>query len=140
ARRDQKVFVAVEIDVEKNRRPRPVRGVDLGELRDLGEGAVAAIEKESVAAILRTIVDLASALRRTVADEVPVPHLMRAKEHIDNDKIIEAVAIDVGKVDAHGGEAGFTNASSGHGLKLSVAIVQPNAVGRMIIVANVKIG
>jgi len=61
---DENVLPAVEIDVHEHRRPRPPGRLHSGILRDLGERAVAAIEKERVALLLKLDVDLAWLLRK----------------------------------------------------------------------------
>src|SRR5207248_2199871 len=54
---DEDVFPAVEIDVEKEGRPGPLRGRETGQLRDFSVSAIAAIEKKGVHAELRPVVN-----------------------------------------------------------------------------------
>ena len=49
AGRDQQIFVTIQVNVEKNRAPRPIGSVQPGQLADLGIAPVAPVEKEGVA-------------------------------------------------------------------------------------------
>src|SRR5713101_6260554 len=48
ARGDEQILIAIEVNVQEQRTPGPIAGVQAAELRDLGVSAVAAIQTERV--------------------------------------------------------------------------------------------
>src|SRR5206468_12229797 len=56
-RADQQAFKTVQIDVDKNRRPRPFRSDQTGEVRDLRVRTVTSTLEKRVAHDLRPVVD-----------------------------------------------------------------------------------
>ena len=61
---NQDILIAIQINVEKHGRPRPLRGFDAAQVGDLCVGVVAAIDKRRIAINLRAIIDRADGARR----------------------------------------------------------------------------
>src|SRR4051812_43091108 len=61
-------------------------------------------------------------------------------KHIENEEIVEAIAIDVGEVDAHREEAGLAESQAIDGTKSAASLVEPDAVGTIKVVADVNVG
>ena len=66
--------------------------------------------------------------------------LMMTTQHVHDKEVVITIAIDIGKIDAHGINAGVTQSQAVNGPKLACAGVDPDAVGRVEIVTNVNIG
>src|ERR1041385_4165850 len=64
---------------------------------------------------------------------------VRAKKHIDDNEIVEAVAIDVRKINTHRREARFANALRGERFELPMTIVDPDPVRRITVIADIYI-
>src|SRR5207245_8682298 len=134
------VLEAIQIDVEKNGRPRPLRSFDAGIERHFRERAVTATELKRVAADLRPIVD--EAHRRpdgTRFANLYLPPLMVTAQHVHDKKIDHAFAIDVRAIDTHGKSGGVAQGQAVYGAELPLAIIDPDAVRREQIVAHVYV-
>src|SRR5687767_14075832 len=66
-------------------------------------------------------------------------HRMIAREHVADEEVVVAITIDVGEIDAHGKAAGVAQSQRSHRAKTAVAIVDPDAVRRAEIIANIKV-
>ena len=96
------VIEAVEVDVEKDAAPRPLGSSHAGEVRHLGVGAVAACDVKAVSPALRLVGEIAGgATRAGNRALLREASLVTAAEHLDDEKVIVSVAVDVGKVNAH---------------------------------------
>src|SRR2546422_8652780 len=64
---------------------------------------------------------------------------MIAAQHIQHEKIIEAIAVDVGKVNPHGIPAGLAQSQPSYGPKFSRTLIDPDPVRRIKIVADINV-
>ena len=138
---DQQILVAIQIDIEENRRPGPFRGSSATQTGDLGIGPVTAIQEQGVPRVLRAVFDFADGQIKAgqIADLV-VALLMVGTQHVQDEEVVKTVAIDVGKIDAHGKNTRVAQGQAGNGPKSALAGVDPDAVGRLEIVADINIG
>ncbi len=67
-------------------------------------------------------------------------HAAMAAEHIEHENVVVTVAIDVGKIDAHGKKSQLAKRQARQRAKSAFALVDPDAVGRVKIIADVEIG
>ena len=65
---------------------------------------------------------------------MPLPGGMVAIEHLRNEEIVVAIAVEVGKINRHRGEAHVAQGQAGKGAEPARAFVDPNAVGPVIII------
>ena len=138
---DDEIVVAVEVNIHKYRRPRPLRCREVGVETDLGVGAVAVVKVNGVIAVLRPIVVHAKMqLRRLAVAQLCVAQDMLAAKHVDDDEIIVAIPIEVGEIDPHREVATLADGQAINFLENPVALVDPDSVGRLEVVANVEIG
>ena len=137
---DQHVFPAVEVHVEEQRVPGPVRSVEAGVVRNFRVRAVTPIQVKRVPPDLRPVVNQSGRMWRRVG-EAHLPHaqLVEATEHVAHEEVIEPVVVDVGEGDAHGEHAGGTERQLADFLEAAGAIVDPDAVRRLKIVALVNV-
>src|SRR5690242_4244071 len=96
--------------------------------------------KKSVSVELRSIKDFAHERFGTgvgghLAETIHSP----AREHIRDKEIHMTVPIDISESDAHRAGARVANGRGAERLEFAPAVVDPNAVGGPVIVANVKI-
>ena len=139
ARRDQEVLVAVEIHVQEQGIPRPIRRLDPGVSRDLSERAVAAVLEQRVALPLRPVVDHADQFgERGVGGHLGLAARPPA-QHVHEHDVHVAVAVDVGEIDRHGRVAGVAERQAGRGAECPLAVVQPEHVRILEIIAYVEV-
>ena len=140
-RRDQQVLIAIEIHVEKHRRPRPVRRRDAREIRDLGEGSVAAISVERVAHELRAVLNNSRRrAHRILRRLLSFAQARIAAQHVHHDEVHEPVAIHIREIHAHGAGGHVAQGQARRETEAPPAVVQPHAVRRPEIVADIEIG
>src|SRR5262245_48105634 len=65
---------------------------------------------------------------------------MRTTQHIAYKKIVRAIAVDIGEVNAHCEVARGADGVRGDGAEAPFAVVDPDAVGSLKIVADINIG
>ena len=107
---------------------------------DLSVGPVASIEKECVAFVLGAVVDFANGQEEgRDSHYLSFALLMVAAEHVNDNEVVVAVAVNVAEIDAHRKAAGVTHREVGLGAEVAVAIVDPDAIGREQVVANVNV-
>ena len=133
------ILVPVQVHVEEQHVPRPIGGLDPGVAADLRERAVAAVSEQGVALPLRTVVDAADQLgqRRVSGDLALTPG--PEPQHVADQNVDVAIAIHVGKVDRHRRVAGVADREARHGAEGPRAVVQPEHVGILEVVAHVQI-
>ena len=140
-RGDQQVLIAIEIHVEEHRRPRPFRRSDAGEIRDLGEGSIAAISVERVAHELRAVLDDSGRrAHRILRGLLPFAQARIAAQHVRHEKVRAPIAIHIRKIHAHGTGRHVAQGQARRETEASFAIVQPHAIRRPEIVADVEVG
>src|SRR6266571_1575329 len=61
-------------------------------------------------------------------------------QHVQDEEVVITVAVDVGKIDAHGKNARVAQSEARKGLESAFAGIDPDAVGRLEIVADIDIG
>ena len=100
--RHQQVLESVQIHVEEEAPPRPLRAINTGQFRDLGPGAVPTPEEERVATGLRAVGDPARRLlERRVKRDLRQPTPRVRAQHVRDEEIDVAVPVHVRKVDGH---------------------------------------
>ena len=135
------VFVAIEIDIQKDRLPRPLARLEARKVGDLGEGAVAPAAEEGVAHHLRTVLDEADGDRRgRHRTHLHLPALVIARHHVHDEKIHLAVAIDIGEIHAHRAAGNAAEREAVDGAEAARAVIDPAAVGRPVVVADIQVG
>ena len=141
---DQQVGEPIEIHVEEGRRPGPVGGRDPRHGRHLREGAVGSLEEERVRVVLglRPRIGRIDGHRGRSVQQGQPTHRIRT-EHVEHREIPPPVLVEVGEVHAHREEAGVPQ-ESGRGLAEpdlpGLALVEPQPVGRLEVVADVEVG
>ena len=100
--RNQGIFKAIQVHVHEHDAPGPFTRLQSAELRNLGVSPITAIQEQRVALHLRAAVGLRHVLG-ILACHRALPHPARvvAAQHIEDEKVVGTVAIDVGKIDAH---------------------------------------
>ena len=96
------VLPTIEVDIKENTAPRPLRRGHAGKVGSLRKGAVSSTDVEAIAAALRLVREVAGshrisrngALLREAAAVI-------CAEHLDNKKVVVAIAVDVGEVHTH---------------------------------------
>ena len=139
--RNENVFVTVEINIQENRRPRPIGGRHSSIVGEFNESAVASVVEKGIAHDLRAVFDFTHGRGcGRLGKNLAFAEAKVAAEHVDYENVEIAGAIEVGEIDAHRAGADFTESKARRGAKMSVAIIEPNAIGRPIIVADIKVG
>ena len=138
--RNEQVLPSIQIDVQEERCPGPFGSGESGKLRNFGVGSVAAIEEECVHAVLRPIIDEARDRHWDGAIGL-LSHAdaATAAEHIEYENVVVTVAVNIGEIDAHGKEGELPKRQARQGAKFTVTLVDPDAVRRIEIVADVYI-
>ena len=136
----QDVLKPIQVDIQKDRRPRPSGGFQADEMRQLGVSAITATEMEGIPIELRT-----HACRLEITgfghDSRAENHAltMSSIQHIRDEEIVVTVAIQVADIDGH--REGWGGAQ-GHGVersKVTRAVIDPDSIGALEIVADVKV-
>ena len=128
---DEQVLPAVQVHVEEGGAPRPVGRRHAGERRDVGVGAVAAREVQRVARDFRAELRVGDRPGQdAVQGERPLPcaRLPARAEHLGDEEVVEAVAVDVRGVDRHRRQTVMAEGGPRRGLEALAALVQPDAV------------
>src|SRR5947207_14633431 len=101
ARGDKKVFVSVQVHVQKNRCPPPLGSLHAAEECDLGVSSVAAIHKKRVVRVLRAVIDLANT-GRIMGKIANLQMTLRvvATEHVQDKEFLESIAGEVSATNA----------------------------------------
>ena len=137
----EKIVVAVKVNIHKNRRPRPLRCREVGMEPDLGVGAVAVVQVNGVVTVLRpVVVHTKTQFRRLAVAQLGVPQNMLAAEHVNDDEFIEAIPIEIREIDPHREMTALADGQPIDGPEDALALVDPDSVGRLEVIANVEIG
>ena len=133
----QHVFEAVEIHVEEQRRPAPLRRVQSGHLRHLRVGSITTIEEERVHHVVGSIRENARQRQRRIPIALHVhAHRVIAAEHVHHEDVVEAIAVDVRHIDAHREMAALAKRQGWRSAKLSAALIEPDALRGIEVVAD----
>ena len=105
-----------------------------------GESSIPAVQEEGVPRVLRAVFYCANGKRTRLKVEAlrELPNVIPA-EHINHEDIVEAITVDVGKVHAHGGKAELTKAQGRGGAEMAMAVIEPDTIGSLEIIADVNI-
>jgi hypothetical protein len=138
---DEEVLKTVEVHVEEDGLPGPIGGFDTGELADFGVGTIATIPLESVATDLETVDDQAGGDGSDggAFAELHMTFAMVGAEHVGDEEVEVAVAIEVGTIDAHGRGGDGGHGVIGEGLETAVAETDPDSVWGGEIVADIEV-
>ena len=140
ARGRQDVFVPVQVNVEEQGVPRPVGCLDPCVAGDLRERPVPSVPQQRVALPLGAVVDLSDQFgQRRVGGDLGLA-AWPATQHVDHQDIHVAVSIHVREIDRHRGIAGVADREARHGTKRPRAVVEPEHVRVLEVVAHVQIG
>ena len=138
---DQDVFPTVKVHIEKDRAPGPFRPGHTAIVGYFGIGAVAAIQEQRVAADLNLGLKISGqAGLRVHAAFLRERQPMLSAQHINDQKIVVAVPINVSEIDPHRKIAGRTPGQGAERAKMAVAIVDPAAIRSEGGVANIEVG
>ena len=138
---DQQILVAVQIDIDENGSPRPVRGGHPGHERRLHERPIRPAEEQRVPVKLRTLLNpLAIQWVRTIPHQLRHPLPVLPRQHIDHEEIIVPIPIDIAKINAHRGPAGMTELQLINRAKRSLPGIDPDAIRRRVVIADVQVG
>ena len=137
----QQVLVAVEVHVQEYRAPGPAGGRHPGGQGRLGVGAVPPGQVEGVAVVAGPPPGRQDGGGPGVLlDQLGHPPCVLPAHHVQHHDVLVAVVVQVGEVHPHGGAAGVAQ-HPGRGLpEGSSAAVDPDAVGRGVVVAHVEVG
>ena len=141
SRGDQKIVVAVKVNIHEDGRPGPLRCRQVGVEAYLGVGAVAVVQVNGVVAVLRAVIVHAKPqLGRLAVAQLCVPQFVLAAEHVNDDEIIQAIAIQIRKIYSHREVTALSNGQAVDRAKDALPLVDPDPVGRLEVVAHVEIG
>ena len=105
--RHKKIFVTVQIDVDKNGAPGPIGGRHTGHQGSFRIGSVRSAEEQHVAIVLRPDIALFARFRvGNVSHQLSHPLLMRAGQHVRHNNIIVPIPIDISEINPHRRTAG----------------------------------
>jgi len=135
----QQILVAIEVHIQEGGAPGPVGRRHARVVRDLGIGAIPSVEKQDVAPDSRSLgVGLQGVLHRRER-RVQLCHAegMNGAEHVRDEEVLATVTVEVR---GHREEAGATQRLPSHQLKPPSAVVQPESIRGLEIVADVNVG
>src|SRR5262245_30258049 len=117
---DEDIFVAIEIDIQEDRRPRPLRGLDPAQMRNLRIRPVAAIQLEHVPFEMCALKCARARLEEGV-HELALGNTSTAipAEHVHYQEIVIPVAIDIREINAHRKRARAAQNQWRQGLEMS---------------------
>ena len=137
---NQQILESVEVDVLEQDRPGPVGGSDSGVPGDVAVGVIAEVFEQGVAHQLRPVIGDADLVRaRGLGGFLSQAEPGIAAEHVEHEEVGIAVAVVIGDVHAHGTGAGGAEGESLDGAEASAALVDPEAVGGPVVVADVDV-
>ena len=140
AHRDQ-VLESVEVHVEEGRTPGPVGRGDAGEVGDLGPRPIAAPQVQHVAHPLRPRAGETHRLGQgRMRRDHRLPFGERRAQHVDGEEVDRSVAVHVTEVDRHAGVARGGQRPGRYETEVASAVVDPELVGVLEVVADVEIG
>ena len=79
-------------------------------------------------------------LQRCVRRDIALTSGERGREHVGGEDVDVPIAVDVGEVDGHAGIAGDAQRHLRRELKVALAVVEPELVRILEIVADIEIG
>ena len=137
---DQDILEAVEIDIHERRGPRPVTRLEPGVVGRLQPRAVAPRHQQRVAIVARPVVEFADHDRdRLFLVEMHEPPRLLPGQHVQHQHVVVAVAVDIGKVDAHRGAAGVAHGQPRHCAEAPAPVIDPEPVRTAEGVAHVQV-
>ena len=138
---DEQVLEAVVVEIRKQCRPAPVGGVYAGQIGDLAESAVPAIELQRVARILRMVPCLETEIEQVEALGVGrcLQHILALRHHVGNKNVRAAVVVEVGRIHAHRETTGVPRGRGNRFGERAIAIVVIQEIIFLKVVGNVQI-
>ena len=137
----QQIFESIQVDIDKGRTPGPVRGRHATRMRHLQVMTISLIQEKTGLEELGTgnrVFD--QMLGGRDIPQLGHPSLMRGRHHIECQKIIPPIAVEISKVYPHGKPTGLPHCRFREQSKDPATLVQPNPIGRVKIIANIEIG
>ena len=140
SRGDEQILVAVQVHIQKDRRPRPIGGGDPRMPGHLAVGPVAPILEQRVPHELRPVVDQSHRRRLGhLRDLLPFAQPMIPAQHVEHEPIHVAVPIVIGEIHAHRAGAHIAQSELLERPEFALALVDPHPVRCPIVVADVNI-
>ena len=137
---DEEIFVAIEVHVEERGPPRPVRCCHSGKIGNLCPRAVSTRQLECIAHPLAAVSGEADLLgQRRVRGNLALSGGERGAEHVRREKVDVPVAVHIRKVHRHARVARFPHRERGRQPEIAPAVVDPELVGVLEIVADVQV-
>ena len=137
----ENILPAVEIDVHEHRAPRPTTGLHPRRLRDLREGAIAAIEEERVALKLQRQLLLTGLFgERRVRGYLRLEAARIVGQHVRLEEIGTPVTVHVGHIDTHGRIARLSLRAPIGQTEVAPPVVDPQLIGILEVVGHVQVG
>ena len=133
----QQVLPTIQIHIEENRAPGPISGFQARLPGCFGKGSIPTTEQECVATELHRMKILLwqVAWIGVHLDFLDHANTVDSAQHIHCIEIVPTIAIDVGGIKPHGKVAHGTNGSVFDGPKHPAPLVDPDAIGRLEIIA-----
>ena len=137
---DQHILQPVKIHIHENGTPTPVRCRDACVMGDLGKHTEPPVEEQGIAHPLRpVVVPPRHGAILHARNHLVFSRAMAGVQHVDHEKIIEPVAIDVRKIDPHGEHAGFPQCQRRRLAKPALPHIEPEPVEAVEIIANINV-
>ena len=138
---EQQVFVAIEVDIEEQGGPSPVGGRQTCHPSHVGKVPARTPQEESVSVELRPrLGEIQLSQRGTIPNQLGHPKPVFPGQHVDDEEIVVSVPVDVGEINPHGRATGMAQLQRLQFPKLTPALIDPNAVRRGVVVADIEIG
>ena len=137
---DQHILESVQIDIHENGTPTPIRRGDPGVIGELRKKAEPPVEKQGVAHGLRTVVIPSwNGLVLHPGDHLIFPCPMAGVQHVHHQEIIQAIPVNVSKIDSHGKHAGLSERQRRGFTKAPLTNIKPKAIDPVEIVADIHV-
>ncbi len=138
---DEQILFTIVVEVGEERRPAPVGSENTGQVTDLAEPALAAIELQCVARVLRLVARLqpqvvdveALGVRRRLED------VLALGLHVERDDVGAPIVVEIGGIDAHRESAGVARRFRYRFSERPIAVVDVQVVVALKIVGNVDV-
>ena len=138
---EQQVFVAIEVDIEEQGGPSPVGGRQTCHPSHIRKVPARTPQEEGVSVELRPrLGEIQLSQRGTIPNQLGHSKPVFPGQHVDDKEIVVSVPVDVGEINPHGRAAGVAQLQRLPFTKLTPALIDPDAVRRGVVVADIEIG